>query len=264
MTISLSCFTRACTIYTNLILIRIHTSQTSSQQQDLPTVSEEELISQRNQSTVVVTTSGRQTSSSQDDLIRDKIVETLTSSMKDPIQQAVYRWIEDCLSKEKFSHKSMVSKEEVELMSSDTDLHRKVSCPKEANRKSSREQNKLIHRSTTKRTLFGKIVINSKVYHERGESCYENLFMFHPADWLIWLRLQNSLDILISKSTRGWKNNLSSRSFRAVSDDAPIFELCKKGNIDGIQTLFEKGVASVMDRNSSGFTPLHVSIILFF
>lgn len=192
-----------------------------------------------------------------------KEMEKLTSEIKDPIQQAVYQCFEHFISNEKSKHEGSVSKEVVELESSENGPHREVSCHRKSVRKSSRDRTKVTLLSRTKKTLFGQIFIHSEVFEERGVSYYKNLYMFNPADWLIWLGMQSSLDLLISRSTRGWKNNLSSRTFRAVSDDASVFKLCEEGNIDGIQGLFAKGEASVMDRNSEGLTPLHVSIVLF-
>lgn len=248
-----------------MILIRTKVSQTSSQQQDLPAVSEEELSSQRQRSSLVFITSGTQTSSSHDDLIRDTIrkeMGRLTSEMKkDPIQQAMYQWVENFISNEKSNIEGLVSKEEVGLQSSDTDLNREVSCHRRSIRKSSSDRKQLTLDSSTNQTLFGNILIQSKVYEECEVSCYKNLYTFHPADWLIWLGMQTSWDILFSNFTRGWKYNLSARSFRAVSGDALIFELCKEGNVEGIKTLFARGEASVMDREPTGITPLHVSVI---
>lgn len=257
----LSCYGK-----TNLVFIRINLLQSSSPHQKLLTVSKKEVSSQRTQSSLVVTTSGTQTSSSLDDLIRDTIkeeVEKLTSEMKDPIQQAMYQCFERYISNEKPEYEEgSVSKKEMGSKSSDTNLHRKKLCHKESTQKPSSERTKIIHSSTSRRILFGTIVFISKAYEERGVPCYENLFMFHPADWLIWLGLRSSLDILITKSIRGWKNNLNSRTFRAVSNKASIFQLCKIGDVEGIKTLFANGDASVMDRNSGGVTPLHVSTIL--
>jgi hypothetical protein len=46
-------------------------------------------------------------------------------------------------------------------------------------------------------------------------------------------------------------------------DAALIFDFCQSGNIDGVRTLFSKGLASVRDVNSEGATPLHVSRVSF-
>lgn len=237
---------------------------TSTQQQNLPTLSEKELSSQRNRSSLIVNTSGIQTSSSLEDIIHDimkKEMKKLTSEMKDPIQQAVYQSFEHFISNEHSKHEGLVSEKMVELKSSKNDSRREMSRHGKSVPKPSRDRSKVILRS--RKTLFGVIFIHSKSYEECGISCYENLYMFRPAAWLIWLGMQSSLDILISKFTRGWKNNLSSRTFRAVSNDASIFQLCHDGNTDEIRTLFAKGEASVMDRESNGMTPLHVSIALF-
>ena len=72
--------------------------------------------------------------------------------------------------------------------------------------------------------------------------------------------MKTSLDVLISRSTQGWKNNLSSRTFRAVPMDALIFQFCEDGNLEGVKTLLARGDASLMDRCPKGLTLLHVSI----
>lgn len=77
---------------------------------------------------------------------------------------------------------------------------------------------------------------------------------------MIWLGITTSLDVMISKSIRGWKNTL--RAFRAVPAEALIFEFCTKGNVEGVRTLLARGDASVWDRDPDGMTPLHVSVIL--
>jgi hypothetical protein len=248
---------------------RINSSQVSSQEQYLPTISNEKLSPQRNQSSLVVASSSTQTSCSHEDLIND-----LKNARKDPTQLAMYECLENSVFNDKAEHSGLISKEEVELepdleiegVSSISrefrpggKLHSDLSLRKKPPQKCFHERSKIIASSrTTKRTLFGSIVLNSKVYEDRGES----LFIFHPADWLVWLGMQTSLDVMISKSTRGWQNNLSSRTFRAVSDDALIFEFCETGNVEGIRTLLARGDASVMDRDPDGWTPLHVSIIL--
>lgn len=252
-------------IKTNLIFIRIKLLQSTSQQQISPSALVEEVSLQRSRSSLFITTPGTQTSSSPDDLIRDTIKQELgklTSEMKNPIQQAVYQCFEQYIFNEKSKHEELASKKETELKSSDTALYQEVVCHQKKFRKTSSERNKITYFLTTKKTLFGIIVFKSKSYEERGVPCYENFFTFHPADWLIWLGVRSSLDILMTKSIRGWKNNLSSRTFRAVSDKATIFQLCKNGDVEGIKTLFANGDASVMDRNSYGITPLHVSILL--
>lgn len=174
---------------TNLVFIRINLLQSSFPQQRHLTDSIREASSQRNQSSLVVTTSGTQTSSSPDDLIRDTIkkeVGKFISEMKDPIQQAMYQCFERYISNEKSEHEEgSVSKEVVGSKSSDINLHREDLCHKESTQKPSSERTKIIHSSTLRRTLFGTIVSISKVYEERGVPCYENFFMFHPAD-LAW------------------------------------------------------------------------------
>ncbi|KAI1108434.1 hypothetical protein F5Y14DRAFT_436227 [Nemania sp. NC0429] len=85
---------------------------------------------------------------------------------------------------------------------------------------------------------------------------YQTSLRYHPAQWLMnWSLITSGVDVLLSNSVRGWKNTL--RTFRAVPDNSPIFELCRTANIDAVRTLLASGHASPMDTNSLGWTPLH-------
>jgi len=61
----------------------------------------------------------------------------------------------------------------------------------------------------------------------------------------------------VSRSSCGLDCSLT--SYRAVPDDAPVFDYCRNGNVKAIQALFDGGLASPWDTNSKGFTPLFVS-----
>lgn len=139
-------------------------------------------------------------------------------------------------------------------------------------KKRSRRMSLLGRRSSKTQNLFGTIYFTSETYHvwsdhfkspeEAPSICqYESRtsFIFHPAQWLIKCGLRFGLDFALTRSIRGWKNNLN--SFRAVPDDALIFELCREGIIDGVRSVLARGEASPRDRDSCGWTPLHVSKI---
>lgn len=90
---------------------------------------------------------------------------------------------------------------------------------------------------------------------------YQTSLRYHPAQWLMrWNLMTSGLDVSLSSSIQGWKNTL--RTFRAVPDNAPIFEFCRTGNFNAARTLFSSGQASPMDTNSLGWTPLHVNMPL--
>ena len=65
-------------------------------------------------------------------------------------------------------------------------------------------------------------------------------------------------------SRSSWGLECSLTCYRAVPDDAPIFDYCRNGNAKTIQTLFDGGLASPWDTDSRGFTPLFVSKEIIF
>jgi hypothetical protein len=66
-----------------------------------------------------------------------------------------------------------------------------------------------------------------------------------------------SRGILVSAtSSSGWRYTI--QPFRAVAEDSLIFEFCRKGNLEGVRTLFERREASPWDRDPTGQTPLWV------
>jgi hypothetical protein len=89
---------------------------------------------------------------------------------------------------------------------------------------------------------------------------YESHFVLHPAQWLLRWGVSFGVDMAITKSIHGWKNNI--RTFRAVPDNSLIFDFCKTGNTMGVKSLLARGDASPWDTNSLGWTPLHVSLSL--
>ena len=90
----------------------------------------------------------------------------------------------------------------------------------------------------------------------------KTLLFFRPADWLLRLDVKYGLNLILHRSTQGWKNSATLSVFRPVPDDSLVFAFCEGGNLDGIRTLFSRGEASVWDRSSYYYTPLHVSVPL--
>lgn len=62
--------------------------------------------------------------------------------------------------------------------------------------------------------------------------------------------------LLSATSSSGWQYTI--QPFRAVAEDSLIFEFCRKGNLEGVRTLFERREASPWDRDPTGQTPLWV------
>lgn len=81
--------------------------------------------------------------------------------------------------------------------------------------------------------------------------------VLYPVPWVQKYGINHGLFIRLSLSSGGLDCSL--KSYRAVPDNAPIFDYCKEGNIEAIQALFDSGLASPWDNNSRGFTPLFVS-----
>lgn len=115
------------------------------------------------------------------------------------------------------------------------------------------------------RTIIGSFQVHSRKsrleqpdWKTSAEYEYQTSLRYHPAPWLLrWGIISSGLSLITSSSTQGWKNVI--RTFRAVPDSAPIFEFCKTGNLAAARTLLASGQASVLDTNSLGWTPLHVS-----
>ncbi|KAL9116372.1 MAG: hypothetical protein Q9187_007104 [Circinaria calcarea] len=86
---------------------------------------------------------------------------------------------------------------------------------------------------------------------------HETTVRILPAQWLISLRLIQGLNARLSRSSiSGWK--LSLDVIRPRPDNAIIFDFCRHGNLAGVKSLFERGLASPKDVDSDGYTPLHL------
>jgi hypothetical protein len=85
--------------------------------------------------------------------------------------------------------------------------------------------------------------------------------LLYPAQWLQKFGLSYGVFMRLSLSSCGLDCSL--KSYRAVPDNAPIFDYCMDGDIKAIQKSFDSGLASPWDRNSLGFTPLFVSLVLY-
>ncbi|KAI6084135.1 hypothetical protein F4821DRAFT_177737 [Hypoxylon rubiginosum] len=127
---------------------------------------------------------------------------------------------------------------------------------------------------TIKNTPFGVIYIYSKRFVTENNQRSSLLgserppteeiktsFKFHPARWLMSWNLNLGAELLIARGSRGWKTDIC--TVRAVSNDHPVFEFCRTGNITGVKASLSTGTASPWDTNPHGWTPLHLmSVIL--
>lgn len=242
-------------------------------------ISGEELNSHSNHSSIILASSTTQDASPYDNLVKDlrKEIQTVASTVSDPILQAVYQYLERLMPNVTSRQTDLVLKEEepnleldnetedvtsnTETIPQNSNLYCDVSLVKKQSQRRPRKRGKFT--ASKSKTLFGTFYLRSEVYEDRGVPHSENFYMFHPANWLVLLGMKSSFDVMISRSTQGWTNNLSSRTFRAVPHDALIFQFCENGNLEGIKTLLARGDASLMDRCPRGWTLLHVSIIFF-
>lgn len=115
--------------------------------------------------------------------------------------------------------------------------------------------------SYTSKTIFGAVYFRSRVFRtctrfesskEQSKDLYEfaTYFTWYPAVWLARLGIKFGVNASIARSYQGWKSTL--KVFPAVPDDSLIFDFCKSGNIEGVQTLLTKGSASVRDTDTHG------------
>ncbi|KAH7403865.1 hypothetical protein BKA64DRAFT_722511 [Cadophora sp. MPI-SDFR-AT-0126] len=110
--------------------------------------------------------------------------------------------------------------------------------------------------STTTESVFTSIHEAEPDQHHSDEIFkIETSFTAHPSQWLQLCGINHGIRIALSKTLQGVDCRL--RTYRAVSDDAPIFELCRLGKSNEIRHLFDKKLASPWDTNSKGQTPLH-------
>jgi hypothetical protein len=63
----------------------------------------------------------------------------------------------------------------------------------------------------------------------------------------------------VSSAGQSWLFNCRITVTCALPGDSLIFELCRTGQTRAVQTLFDKGLASVVDTSPKGWKPLHVS-----
>jgi len=83
-------------------------------------------------------------------------------------------------------------------------------------------------------------------------------FIFYPASWLSRFGLGYGTEANLNYSVEsGWKFNFA--PVRAVSENALIFELCRRGETQAVELMLARGDASVKDTSPKGWSPLHVS-----
>jgi hypothetical protein len=121
-------------------------------------------------------------------------------------------------------------------------------------------------KTSSRRNIFGTIRVTTTItttikrrLNSTCDSCQKvhTIFILHPSPWLQNCGWRQGLSMEVSRSSCSLDCGLT--CYRAVLDDAPVFEYCRIGNVKAIQELFDEGLASPWDTNSRGFTPLFVS-----
>jgi hypothetical protein len=124
------------------------------------------------------------------------------------------------------------------------------------------------HHATSFRTALGMIWMRKTVVHfpdsktgQSKESQCVTSFVFYPTTWLQRMGIQNGLEAILASAGRSWIFNCRLTFTRAVPENSLIFELCRTGQTRAVETLFSKGLGSVVDTSPKGWKPLHVSSV---
>jgi hypothetical protein len=67
---------------------------------------------------------------------------------------------------------------------------------------------------------------------------------------------------VVSSAGQSWIFNCRITVTHALPEDSLIFDLCRTGQTRAVQTLFDKGLASVLDTSPKGWKPLHVRTLI--
>ncbi|EDN92350.1 predicted protein [Sclerotinia sclerotiorum 1980 UF-70] len=86
----------------------------------------------------------------------------------------------------------------------------------------------------------------------------ESQLILYPSKWLAKIGMAYGVKFSVLAS-RGWQYSL--QPFRAVPENALIFEFCREGNLEGIRTLLSRGDASPYDKDPLGRTPLWYAVL---
>ena len=112
--------------------------------------------------------------------------------------------------------------------------------------------------STKTRFWTSKISNHDALGTEEYQYENESFFRILPAQWLLKLGFNYAYNFSThDSSTQGWQWCV--KPIHLVPDDASVFQLCRKGNLEKVRDLFSRNLASVRDVNSNGYTALHVS-----
>ncbi|PVH68362.1 hypothetical protein DL98DRAFT_631493 [Cadophora sp. DSE1049] len=127
-------------------------------------------------------------------------------------------------------------------------------------------QSRICYRASATGVLFGTIWLRTTSVRFDSDSGTKgkkvdvvSSFTFFPSYWLTKVGLNYGMEANVFTTPTGWQFNFN--PIRAVPDDSPIFNACRKGNLSAVQFLLTEGKASVRDTNSKGWTPLHFAAV---
>jgi len=187
----------------------------------------------------------------------------LASTVSNPVARVGYeKMIEAAISQVSDGLKS----EQKDAIGSSADSRKLVMA---SSTETSTIHNRTWHQYSCNTSPFGQLFIRSKfsesnshnesedTEYEETQHRIETTLRLHPSRWLQICGITHGIQIAFSKSFQGLDCRL--RTYRAVPDNSPIFEFCRKNDVDGIRRLFDERRASPWDTDSGGWTPLHVS-----
>lgn len=121
------------------------------------------------------------------------------------------------------------------------------------------------HQVSTFRTALGCAWLRTTAIHHDNTSSKKpkksqtiTSLILYPTRWLQYMGVQNGLEAVVASAGRSWLFNCNITVTRAVPEDSLIFDLCRTGQTRAVESLLEKGMASVVDTSSKGWKPLHV------
>ena len=121
------------------------------------------------------------------------------------------------------------------------------------------------HHVSTIRTALGCAWLRTTTIHHddksskrRRKSQIVRSLILYPTRWQQYMGIQSGIEAVVASGGRSWLFNCNITVTCPVPDDSLIFELCRTGQTRAVETLLEKGMASVVDTSPKGWKPLHV------
>jgi hypothetical protein len=128
-------------------------------------------------------------------------------------------------------------------------------------------QYRIRHHTSSFRTALGHAWVRTTTIYPTDNATAGRFqtvtsFVFYPTVWLKFLGFQRGLEAVVSSAGQSWILNCRITVTNALPEDSLIFDLCRTGQTRAVQTLFDKGLASVVDTSPKGWKPLHVRALI--